>query len=128
VRVQREASSVIAACLLTSRQVFDEVGGLSTQFPGNWNDIDFALKVQQAGHKVIFTPYASFYHFESKTRVEHLIENEVAKLGRRWGDILDDDPFFNPRLQRYSSAWLSEFQSNPSDREALGPTAPMSSK
>ncbi|NBY58311.1 MAG: glycosyltransferase [Actinobacteria bacterium] len=69
VRVQREASSVIAACLLTSRKVFEEVGGLSTQFPGNWNDIDFALKVQQAGYRVIFTPHAKFFHFESKTRV-----------------------------------------------------------
>ncbi|NDC47447.1 MAG: glycosyltransferase, partial [Actinobacteria bacterium] len=100
VRVQREASSVIAACLLTSRKVFEEVGGLSTQFPGNWNDIDFALKVQQAGYRVIFTPHAKFFHFESKTRVALRIEAEVAKLGHRWGDILDDDPYFNPRLQR----------------------------
>ncbi|MFM8714213.1 MAG: glycosyltransferase family 2 protein [Actinomycetota bacterium] len=128
VRVQREASSVIAACLLTSRQVFDEVGGLSTQFPGNWNDIDFALKVQQAGRKVIFTPYASFYHFESKTRVALRIEAEVGKLGHRWGDILDDDPYFNPRLQRYINMWRSDFHTDRSYEEALGPTAPISSK
>lgn len=128
VRVQREASSVIAACLLTSRKVFDEVGGLSTQFPGNWNDIDFALKVQQAGYKVIFTPYAKFYHFESKTRVALRIEAEVAMLGRRWGDILDNDPYFNPRLQRYINMWRSDIHSERSYAEALGPTAPISSK
>jgi len=128
VRVQREASSVIAACLLTSRKVFEEVGGLNTQFPGNWNDIDFALKVQQAGHKVIFTPYASFYHFESKTRVALRIEAEVGKLGYRWGDILDDDPYFNPRLQRYINMWRSDFHTDRSYEEALGPTAPISSK
>lgn len=128
VRVQREASSVIAACLLTSRKVFDVVGGLSTQFPGNWNDIDFALKVQQAGYKVIFTPYASFYHFESKTRVALRIEAEVAKLGYRWGDILDDDPYFNPRLQRYINMWRSDFHTDRSYEEALGPTAPIASK
>lgn len=128
VRVQREASSVIAACLLTSRSVFEMVGGLSTQFPGNWNDIDFALKVQQAGYKVVFTPYASFYHFESKTRVALRIEAEVAKLGYRWGDILDDDPFFNPRLQRYINMWRSDFHTDRSYEEALGPTAPISSK
>ena len=128
VRVQREASSVIAACLLTSRRVFEEVGGLSTQFPGNWNDIDFALKVQQAGHKVIFTPHAKFFHFESKTRVALRIEAEVAKLGARWGDILDDDPYFNPRLQRYINMWRSDFHTDRSYEEALGPTAPISSK
>lgn len=128
VRVQREASSVIAACLLTSREAFDKVGGLSTQFPGNWNDIDFALKVQQVGYKVVFTPYAKFHHFESKTRVALRIEAEVAKLGHRWGDILDDDPYFNPRLQRFINLWRSDLHTDRSYAEALGPTAPISSK
>ena len=127
-RVQREASSVIAACLLTPRSVFEKVGGLSTQFPGNWNDIDYALKVQQAGHSVIFTPHAEFFHFESKTRVALRIESEVAKLGNRWGDILDDDPYFNPRLQRFINVWRSDFHTDRSYEEALGPTAPISSK
>lgn len=128
VRVQREASSVIAACLLTPRRVFDAVGGLSTQFPGNWNDIDYALKVQQAGYSVIFTPHAEFFHFESKTRVAVRLESEVAKLGHRWGDILDDDPYFNPLLQRFINVWRSDFHTDRSYEEALGPTAPISSK
>jgi O-antigen biosynthesis protein len=127
-RVQREASSVIAACLLTPREVFEKVGGLSTQFPGNWNDIDYALKVQQAGYSVIFTPHSEFFHFESKTRVALRIESEVAKLGNRWGDILDDDPYFNPRLQRFINVWRSDFHTDRSYEEALGPTAPISSK
>ncbi len=128
VRVQREASSVIAACLLTSRRVFAEVGGLSPQFPGNWNDIDFALKVQQAGYRVMFTPHAKFFHFESKTRVALRIEAEVGKLGHRWGDILDDDPYSNPRLQRFINVWRSDMHTERSYAEALGPTAPISSK
>ncbi len=128
VRVQREASSVIAACLLTSRAVFEAVGGLSTQFPGNWNDIDYSLKVQQAGYSVIFTPHAKFFHFESKTRVALRIETEVARLGGRWGDILDDDPYFNPRLQRFINMWRSDFHTDRSYEDALGPTAPISSK
>lgn len=127
-RVQREASSVIAACLLTPRRVFEEVGGLSRQFPGNWNDIDYALKVGQAGYSVVFTPHAKFFHFESKTRVALRIEAEVAKLGYRWGDILDDDPYFNPRLQRFINLWRSDLHTDRSYEEALGPTAPISSK
>ena len=120
VRVQREASSVIAACLMTSRKVFETVGGLSTQFPANWNDVDFALKVQQAGYRVIFTPYAKFFHFESKTRVALRIEAEVGKLGHRWGHVLDDDPYFNPRLQRYINLWRSDFHTDRSYEEAMG--------
>ena len=127
-RVTRETSSIIAACALTSREVFESVGGLSVQFPGNWNDIDFCLKVWQSGRRVLVTPLAKLYHFESKTRVPVLVESEVAKLGQRWGHVLDDDPFFNPHLQRYVNVWKTDSTSPRSYSEALGPTAPIASK
>jgi glycosyltransferase involved in cell wall biosynthesis len=127
-RVTRETSSIIAACALTSRTTFESVGGLSVQFPGNWNDIDYGLKVWQSGRRVLVTPLARLYHFESKTRVPVLVESEVAKLGHRWGHVLDDDPFFNPHLQRYVNVWKTDSTSPRSYSEALGPTAPIASK
>jgi len=127
-RVTRETSSIIAACALTSREVFESVGGLSVQFPGNWNDIDYCLKVWQSGRRVLVTPLARMYHFESKTRVPVLVESEVATLGHRWGHVLDDDPFFNPHLQRYVNVWKTDSTSPRSYSEALGPTAPIASK
>jgi len=126
-RVTRETSSIIAACALTSREVFESVGGLSVQFPGNWNDIDYCLKVWQSGRRVLVTPLARMYHFESKTRVPVLVESEVATLGHRWGHVLDDDPFFNPHLQRYVNVWKTDSTSPRSYSEALGPTAPIAS-
>lgn len=119
-RVQREVSSLIAACALVRRDVFEEVGGLCMGFPGNWNDIDFCLKVQLVGYRAIFTPHAHFFHFESKTRVAKRVEAEVAKLGARWGSLLDDDPYFNPRLQRYTNIWKTDSTSQRSLIEALG--------
>lgn len=127
-RVTRETSSIIAACALTPRAVFESVGGLSVQFPGNWNDIDYCLKVRQSGRRVLVTPLARMYHFESKTRVPVLVESEVAKLGHRWGHVLDDDPYFNPHLQRYVNVWKTDSTSPRSYSEALGPTAPIASK
>ena len=127
-RVTRETSSIIAACALTPREVFESVGGLSVQFPGNWNDIDYCLKVRQSGRRVLVTPLARMYHFESKTRVPVLVESEVAKLGHRWGHVLDDDPYFNPHLQRYVNVWKTDSTSPRSYSEALGPTAPIASK
>ena len=127
-RVTRETSSIIAACALTPREVFESGGGLSVQFPGNWNDIDYCLKVRQSGRRVLVTPLARMYHFESKTRVPVLVESEVAKLGHRWGHVLDDDPYFNPHLQRYVNVWKTDSTSPRSYSEALGPTAPIASK
>lgn len=127
-RVTREVSSVIAACALTPRAVFESVGGLSTRFPANWNDIDYCLKVWQSGLRVLVTSLAHIHHFESKTRVPVLVQSEVATLGHRWGHVLDDDPFFNPHLQRYVNVWKTDSTSPRSYSEALGPTAPIASK
>lgn len=127
-RVQREVSGVIAACALIRRNVFEEVGGLCTDFPSNYNDVDFGLKTQELGYRVVFTPHAQFFHFESQTRSPRLQTFEVAKIGARWRDKLDDDPYFNPRLERYVSIWKQNLIGQRSLLDALGPTAPIASK
>jgi len=33
-----------------------------------FNDVDFCLKVREAGYRNIFTPYAELYHHESAAR------------------------------------------------------------
>lgn len=118
-RVQREVSSLIGACMLIRRDVFEQVGGLCLGFPGNWNDIDFCLKVQLAGFRAVFTPHAQMFHFESKTRIAKRVDAEVGKLGARWGSILDDDPYFNPHLQRYTNIWKTDSTSKRTLDEAL---------
>lgn len=127
-RVQREVSGVIAACALIRRSVFNEVGGLCTDFPSNYNDVDFGLKVQELGYRVVFTPHAQFFHFESQTRSPRLQTFEVAKIGARWRDKLDNDPYFNPHLERYVSVWKQNLIGQRSLLDALGPTAPIASK
>jgi GT2 family glycosyltransferase len=127
-RVQREVSGVIAACALIRRSVFMDVGGMCTKFPSNYNDVDFALKVQSLGHRVVWTPHARFYHFESQTRSPLLRSFEVETIGARWRDKLDDDPYFNPRLERYVSVWKRNSIGQRSLLDALGPTAPIISK
>jgi GT2 family glycosyltransferase len=127
-RTQREVSGVIAACALIKRSVFNEAGGLCTKFPSNYNDVDFGLKLHQLGYRTIWTPYAQFFHFESQTRSPKLQTFEMASLGARWRDMLDDDPYSNPHLERYVSVWKQNVIGQRSLLEALGPIAPMASK
>ena len=126
--VTREVSSVIAACALTPRRVFIEVGGLSAQFPGDYNDIDFALKMQLLGKRVLYTPYTDCFHFESKSREAKLNPAHVALLGERWRDQLENETYGHPALQKYQVAWKSNRPGQRSVDEAVGPTAPMASK
>jgi GT2 family glycosyltransferase len=127
-RVQREVSGVIAAFALVRRTTFEEVGGLCTKFPSNYNDVDFSLKVQEIGHRVLWTPHATVLHFESQTRSPLLQAFEVAAIGARWRDKLDDDPYSNPHLERYQSIWKQNSIAQESMSFALGPIAPIASK
>jgi hypothetical protein len=127
-RVQREVSGVIAAFALVRRSSFDAVGGLCTKFPSNYNDVDFSLKIQEIGQRVVWTPHATVLHFESQTRSPLLKPFEVAEIGARWRDKLDDDPYSNPHLERYQSIWKQNAITQESMSLALGPIAPIASK
>ena len=127
-KVQRETSGIIAACVLIKRNVFEQLGGLCTLFPSNFNDVDFGLKMQDAGYRIVWTPHAQFHHFESKTRSIKMHPSEVANIGSRWRDKLEDDPYFNPHLERYINVWKENVMGQRSVLDALGPTAPIASK
>jgi hypothetical protein len=88
------------------RTVFDEVGGLDeVDLKVAFNDVDLCLKITEKGYQIIWTPEATLYHWESKSRgndlsSQHLarFQSEVAHMRQRWGARLDNDPFFNPNL------------------------------
>jgi GT2 family glycosyltransferase len=103
--VDREVSGVTAACALVRADVFDEVGGFSPLFPRNYNDVDFSLKVRHAGYRIIYTPHASLYHFESQTRRPGVDPAEDAALFERWGSAIERDPYHNPNLVKGRDDW-----------------------
>ena len=102
----QDYSAVTAACLMTKKSVFDQVGGLSPELAVAFNDIDYCMKVRALGKMVVYAPYSCFYHYESKSRgLEDTPEKiarfnrEVAIFIRKWPDIIQNgDPFYNPNL------------------------------
>ena len=94
-QMERECSGVTAACALLRRSDYLDLGGLSRQFPVNFNDVDFSLKVRLSGRRIVWTPHAKLYHFESKTRDGSVGPSEVGHIRRRWGHVLDgEDPYW----------------------------------
>jgi GT2 family glycosyltransferase len=54
----RNYSAVTAACLLTKRDLFQEVGGFDEErLPVIFNDVDLCLKMRQAGYLIVYTPF-----------------------------------------------------------------------
>ena len=59
-----------------------------------------------AGHRIVWTPFASWYHFESQTRESRLLESEYDFIDRRWRHEINHDPYYNPNLAPDRSDWL----------------------
>jgi GT2 family glycosyltransferase len=108
--------AVTAACLLVRRAIYDEVGGLDESLAVAFNDVDFCLKVHQAGYRNHWTPYAELVHHESLTRgyedtpeKQARFKGEIDILQSRWSHLLQCDPCYNPNLtadaEDFSLAW-----------------------
>ena len=55
--------------MLVRRAVFEQVRGFDSEsLPVAFNDVDFCLKIVEAGWRIIWTPFAILYHHESKSR------------------------------------------------------------
>lgn len=99
-------SAVTAACLMVSRKVFDEVGGLDETFGVAFNDVDFCMQIRKAGYLNVYTPFAELYHYESKSRgyedtpeKRARFEGEVRRFQDRWRkELAAGDPYYNPNL------------------------------
>lgn len=99
-------SVVTAACLLIRKSVYEAVGGLDEKnLKVAFNDVDFCIRVRDAGYRNVWTPYAELYHHESATRgVEDTPEkkerfrSEVLYMLDKWKDALTQDPAYNPNL------------------------------
>jgi GT2 family glycosyltransferase len=66
---------------------------MSPKFANCFNDVDLNCKVLELGFRIIWTPFAKLFHYESVTRDATVPEHEYKLLLRRWGRKFDDDRF-----------------------------------
>lgn len=102
----QEISAVTAACMLVDACDFRAVGGFDESFRVAFNDIDLCMKIRDIGRKIVFTPYAELYHYESKSRgledtpeKQYRFEKEITRFREKWEDQLKKgDPYYSPNL------------------------------
>ncbi len=98
-------AAVTGACLVTSRNLWMNLKGLNESFAVAYNDVDYCLRVRQAGYDVVWTPFAELIHHESLSRGydEHpregdRLSREVDLLTDLWKGFLEIDPAYSPNL------------------------------
>ena len=105
-KVIQNVSAVTGACLMTRKELFNQLGGFDEDFSVALNDVDFCLRLRENGYLIVWTPFAEFYHYESLTRgyddgSEKLkrLNNEINMFRERWEDLLEKgDPYYSPNL------------------------------
>ena len=90
--INRETSGLTGACVAMRRTTFYEVGGFSELFPNNYNDVDLCYKLQLAGYRCLWTPDATLYHFESKSRETPIEDWERDLASKYWGRFITTGP------------------------------------
>ena len=102
----QEISAVTAACMMVKKSEFDSVKGFDETFQVAFNDIDLCMKFRAARKKIVFTPYAELYHYESKSRgledtpeKQFRFDKEVKRFQEKWAQQLEmGDPYYSPNL------------------------------
>ena len=70
-----------------------DVGGMSLVFPHSFNDVDLAFKLLTRGSRIIWTPHAKVWHFESLSRDPTVREDEFHAIHQRWAHFFGKDEF-----------------------------------
>jgi GT2 family glycosyltransferase len=106
---RRRVGAVTGAFLACRREDFATLGGFdATHLPIWFNDVDFCLRLRQAGRLILYAPEIVATHYESRTLAampedthrRALWSESLAELRRRWGPALATDPGFNPYFVR----------------------------
>ena len=104
INVMKDCSAVTGACLLTTKKIFKQVGGFDNQFDIYYGDSDLCLKIQDAGYRIVYTPFTELLH-DGSSSISHWhagasffdVENHQAFI-KKWPRLKNGDPYYNPNL------------------------------
>jgi GT2 family glycosyltransferase len=107
VNINRNVSVVTGACLMVKKAVYDQLGGLDAEkFRVSFNDVDFCLRVRDAGYRNLVLGSVEAYHHESVSRgkvIDDRERQEHAFLREKHPDTFTQlDPYFSGALDHFS--------------------------
>lgn len=96
-------SAVTAACFMLRKVVFNEIGGFDENLAVLYNDVDLCLRIRQRNYLIVYTPYATLYHYESATKIDTKpfdpYPRDTNYFKNKWDEVIKKgDPYYNPNL------------------------------
>lgn len=88
-----EVQSSIFAFFATKLNIIHEIGFLDQHYFNGYEDIDYQMRMRQAGYKIIINPHLQFYHWEKSNGI-HREYNRRSNLGilwKRYGNYIKED-------------------------------------
>ena len=98
--------AVTGACLMVKTELYKKFPLDEDNFAVAYNDVDFCLRLYEAGYLNVFTPYSEGIHYESKSRgldetdkPNLRYEGEKARFAEKWQKYFNyGDPYYNPHF------------------------------
>lgn len=110
-QVSQEVSALSGSCLLVKKSIFDQFGGFDeVNTPVHEPVLELCLRLRQAGHKLIWTPWADIVHHNRITRngistdrlmateLEFGIAREQDWILGKYTKQISNDPYYHPNL------------------------------
>ncbi|RQH23055.1 glycosyltransferase [Okeania hirsuta] len=95
--VSRNYSAVTAACMLTSRQLFLDLGGFDeSNFAVAYNDADYGYRLLENGYRSVYCPDAELIHKEGTSRGYSDNPQEEANYRQKYSQMVDR--FYSPHF------------------------------
>ena len=121
----REVSAVTGACMMLKREAFESVCGLDEELKVAFNDIDLCLRLRERGWRIIYAADAVLFHLESATRGVDTAPGKRDRFGRevrfmreRWGETLQNDPFYSRHFDYRSADFVLDPRCGPAVDDA----------
>ena len=105
----RNYSAVSGEFFMTRRAEIEAAGGFDESLPWIGADVAYCLKAQDAGRRVVFTPYALAKIRKGAEPLPAAPPPEaIAALRARWPEAFARDPYANPNLSTRSADYELE--------------------
>jgi GT2 family glycosyltransferase len=102
----RPVLAVTGACLAVSRKNFEMLGGFDEAFQIVFSDVEFCVRAHKAGLLNLYAGSVRLYHHESKSRDPKAVPDSDFREAREKLQpyrTRQCDPFFHPRLDKFST-------------------------
>ena len=86
--------AVTGACLLTRRELWDDIGGLNPIYgQGNHEDIEYCMEIKKRGMDSAYCPEAQLFHVGSGSNNTRDAQKNAGIFLERWAEHIESDNF-----------------------------------